>query len=743
MEQKVEREFAGGTLSIETGHMAKQASGAVTIRFGDTVVFTAAVYGRPREGIDFFPLTVEYREKTYAAGKFPGGFFKREGRPTTKEILTCRLTDRPLRPMFPKGLLNEVVITSLVLSADEENEPDVLAITAASAALILARGPFDKPLAAVRVGKTGTELVINPTHTQRKVSELDLVVVGTREDITMVEASANDVPDNIIRDAIFFGHRAVKELIDMQEELARDVPAQEFEFIYKEVDAEIETKLREKYYGQIQQASKGTKSDRKKNLTRVREEIEKEFNPEADEDLTEQISDVFTTVERDAVRDLIFSGTRIDDRAHDQIREIDARVGFLPRTHGSALFTRGGTQALSVVTLGTVNDAQLVEGLIPEFHQKFMLHYNFPSFCVGETWPARGPKRREIGHGALAERALTPVLPLQEKFPYTIRIVTDIMESDGSSSMATVSGGTLSLMDAGVPIRQPVAGIAMGLCTREGEFKVLSDISGAEDHYGDMDFKVAGTQNGITALQMDIKVPGIGEEVVDAALRQARDGVNHILREMLTKSGLKQPREELSPYAPKLVQVAIDPEKIGLLIGPQGKTIKGIQERTETNIEVEEDGKVTISGSATENVMAAKEEVEALTQDVEIGKVYNGKVVSIRDFGAFVEIFKGKDGLLHVSELSNDYVSSVSDVVKLGDTISVKVLSVDDQNRIRLSHKATLSEGESTSGGQSGSRDSRERPRPRSHGRRSGPNSHPNKRSGNNHHKSKYDEKEV
>lgn len=689
MHQVVEREFGGRTLTIETGHLAKQASGSVTIRFGDTVVLTSAVYGLPRPGIDFLPLSVEYREKTYAAGKFPGGFFKREGRPTTKEILTARLTDRPIRPMFPKGLVNDISITSIVLSADEENEPDVLAVTAASAALYVAGGPFDKPLAAVRVGKVGTELVINPTHTQMKVSEIDLVVVGTRESVVMVEAGANEAPDQVILEAIFFGHKALQELIDMQEELTKKSFEGGVELVYAKPDEQLASTIREKYYDRIKEASRGTKLARGMNLQKLLADINLDLNPDEDADMAGQIRAAFTTVERDAVREIIFSDQRLDGRNHNQVREIDARVGTLPRTHGSALFTRGGTQALSVVTLGTVSDAQLVEGLIPEFHQKFMLHYNFPAFCVGETWPARGPKRREIGHGALAERALFPVLPVPEKFPYTIRIVSDIMESDGSSSMATVSGGTLSLMDAGVPIRQPVGGIAMGLCTRDGEFKILSDICGAEDHYGDMDFKIAGTQNGITALQMDIKVPGIGEDIIAAALKQARQGLDYILREMLTSSGLQKPREELSPYAPKLVQVLIDPDKIGLVIGPQGKTIKGIQERTETSIEIEEDGRVTISGSSTENVMAAKQEVEAITQEAEVGKTYEGKVVSIRDFGAFVEIFRGKEGLLHVSEMSDDYVASVSDVVKVGDTIAVKVISIDDQDRIRLSHKAT------------------------------------------------------
>jgi polyribonucleotide nucleotidyltransferase len=706
LQQKVEREFAGRTLTFETGHLAKQASGTVTVRYGDTVVMACAVYGLPRPGLGFFPLTVEYREKTYAAGKFPGGFFKREGRPTTKEILTSRLIDRPLRPMFPKGLVNDVMITSIVLSADEENEPDVLAVTAASAALIVAGGPFDKPLAAVRVGKIGTEFVINPTHTQMKISEFDLVVVGTREDLVMVEASANEVSDEVIREAIFFGHNALKELVEMQEELTRKETPGNVEFKYVQPDAELVEKIRSERYEQIKQASKGNKLTRSSQLSQVRKEIETELNPEEDADLTSRISEAFTVNERDAIREIVFSGTRIDDRSHSEVRGIDTQVGFLPRTHGSALFTRGETQALSVVTLGTVNDAQLVEGLVPEFHQKFMIHYNFPSFCVGEVWFPRGPKRREIGHGALAERAISPVLPLPEDFPYTIRIVSDIMESNGSSSMATVSGGTLSLMDAGVPIRQPVAGIAMGLCMEGDDFKVLSDISGAEDHYGDMDFKVAGTQHGITALQMDIKVPGISEEVLKTAISQAREGLNHILKEMLTSSGLKKPREELSPYAPKLVQVMIDPDKIGLLIGPQGKNVKGIQERTETSIEIEEDGRVTISGSVTANVMAAKLEVEALTQEPEINKIYSGKVVSIRDFGAFVEIFRGKEGLLHISELSNDYVASVSDVVKVGDTIDVKLISIDDQDRIRLSHKAVK---QGSGGGQSEQRGNSDR----------------------------------
>jgi polyribonucleotide nucleotidyltransferase len=704
--QKVEKEFAGRQVSIEVGELAKQAHGSAIVRYADTVVFAAAVHGKQVPEAGFLPLQVDYREKTYAAGKFPGGFFKREGRPTTKEVLTSRIIDRPIRPLLPEGYKNEIAINSLVLSADQENDPDTLAILASSTALMLSGIPFKGPVAGVRVGQVGGNLVVNPTHKELAESALDLFVCGTKDAIIMVEGSGKVVKDSTVLEAILFGWEKLKELVYLQEELLSGCKVEPIQYELEIPDPEILDYIRSKYSDEI-----GAKSvtpgkwARHLALEAILEKIFHEKGAKEDEELQKKIRAAFDYIEREVVRKAIFEGVRTDGRKSDEIREISVKVGFLPRAHGSALFTRGETQALVATTLGTGLDAQLVEGLTPEYEKKFMLHYNFPSFSVRETWPDRGPRRREIGHGALAERAIEMLLPQSDQFPYTIRVVSDILESNGSSSMATVCGASLALMDAGVPISAPVAGVAMGLVVGEKGFTVLSDITGTEDHCGDMDLKIAGTQEGITALQMDIKVAGIDRKMLETALSQARRALDFILREMLSRSGLSAPRPSISKYAPKIAQVSIDPDKIGLLIGPQGRTVKKIQEETGTTIAIEEDGTVVISSTSEENIEKAKIQIRGLTEEVEVGKTYNGKVVAVREYGAFVEILPDKDGLCHISELADGFVDQVTDIVKIGDIIPVKVLSIDDQDRIRLSRRAALDP------------DYQEKPKPKSGGR--------------------------
>jgi polyribonucleotide nucleotidyltransferase len=692
---RVARQIGGRTLTIETGVVAKQASGAAIVRYGDTVVLAAAVVGKEMDA-DFFPLSVEYREKTYAAGKFPGGFIKREGRPTTKEILTSRLIDRPIRPLFPAGYRKEVVVTAQAMSADLENDPDIVAMVAASAAVSLCQGlDFYGPIGAVRVGRIGEQLVINPTSKELQSSTLDLVVAGTADAINMVEAGAKEVSEQVVLDALKLGHENVREIISMIRELVEKAgrtmvapPAGEIHAIER---TPLLEEVEAKYYQDVYAANQVPgKFARKAALDAVKKRMKEEYAAkiEANEVDAGALSSAFGDLERMAIRNVtVKERRRTDGRAFDEIRAIDIEVGYLPRTHGSCLFTRGETQAIVTATLGTAADTQRVDGLTEGYEQRFMLHYNFPSYCVGETWPNRGPKRREIGHGALAERALEPVLPDAARFPYTIRIVSEVTESNGSSSMASVCGGTLALMDAAVPIRRPVAGIAMGLIKEGEEYAILSDIQGAEDHEGDMDFKVAGTQIGITAIQMDIKVKGISFEVMAKALEQARHGRLSILRKML--SALDRPRDRISPWAPQLVQVKISTDKIGALIGPGGKVIRKIQEDTKTQIEIDDQaGTATIAGGPGSNMEEAVRIVRSLTEEVEIGKIYRGKVTSVKDFGAFVEILPGQEGLCHVSELSTEYVKNVNEVVKVGDVIDVKVLDIDGQDRIRLSKKA-------------------------------------------------------
>ncbi len=700
MIRKVEKVIGGRTLSIETGRMAKQASGSVLVRYAETTVFCAVTVAPLEEEKDFFPLTVDYREKTSAAGKFPGGFMKREGRPTTKEILTARLMDRPIRPLFPENFVMDTSIQCMVLSADQQNDPDILAMISASACLAVSEVPYFGPTGSVRIGFIDGQYVVNPTAKDLKTSQLDLVVSGTRDAVTMVEAGASEVSEDIMIRAIARAHEVIKEVIELQDELVRQCGKPKMVLEPAPDHSGLRSDLKSRYYHSFPAALRTQGKHARK--TAVQAVIDKALDEVApviepaplvpppgviDRKVAKSI---LTQLSEEAEREMILGGTRTDGRGYKDIREIVIDVGTLPRVHGSALFTRGETQAMVVVTLGTGDDEQIVDGLAEEYSEKFMLHYNFPSFSVGETWPNRGPKRREIGHGALACRALKAVMPTEEKFPYTCRVISDILESNGSSSMATVCGGTIALMDAGVKIRQPVAGIAMGMVREGDRVAVLSDILGSEDHNGDMDFKVAGTQRGITALQMDIKTTGVSEAVLRQALEQAREGRVHILREMM--KALDRPRDEISPYAPKIIQIRIDPEKIGIVIGPGGKMIKKIQEETSSQIEIEDDGTVKIWGTSLAGATDAQARIEALTEEVKPGRTYQGRVVSIKDFGCFVEVLPGQEGLVHVSELGSGYVQKVHDVVKIGDVISVKCLGIDNQGRIKLSKKAAEAE---------------------------------------------------
>ncbi|MDQ3331201.1 MAG: polyribonucleotide nucleotidyltransferase [Planctomycetota bacterium] len=692
----VEREIAGRTFRLTTGEIAKQASGAVLVQHGETVLFVAAQTGPARPGIDFFPLQVDYRERLAAAGRFAGGFLKREGRPTTREILTCRVTDRPLRPLFPKGYKDEVQIQANVLSADGENDPSPMCCTGASAALMVGSAPFRGPIASVRVGRVDGELVLFPTHAEMQQSDLDLTVAGNEHEISMIEGFANQLPDEEMAEAIEFAHRAIKPLCELQNELLKKLGVEPPAF---EAPPEnpFKAPLREKAYDAVRDAKlSGKKHERADRMRQVRQNLLDEFFPNEaevthDGHTRAQFKDAFYSLEDLVVRDLLLEGRRLDGRQPHEMRALDCQVGVLPRVHGSALFTRGETQSLCTITLGTVRDQQRVDGLFGEYAERFMLHYYFPSFSVGEVKPIRGPGRREIGHGVLAERSVYPILPSPEKFPYTIRCISDIMESNGSSSMASVCSATLGLMDAGVPITQPVAGISIGLVREtEDRFTLLTDIMGDEDHFGDMDFKVAGTQKGITGIQLDLKITGISHRIIRDTLQQARTARIELLKKMLT--AIRRPRQEIAASAPRLLQTKIDPEKIGLLIGPCGKTIRAIQEQTGASIDVQDDGTVTVSSANAEGAEAAMARIEALTEDIKVGRVYNGTVSSIKDFGAFIEIAPGKDGLCHISELADGYVKNVNEICKIGDKMKVKVIAVDEQNRVKLSRKAVIAE---------------------------------------------------
>ena len=690
----VEREIAGRTLSIETGMVAKQASGAVIVKYGDTTVLCTAQHDKPRPFIDFFPLSVDYRERMAAAGKFPAGFFKREGRPTQKETLTARLTDRPIRPLWPKGYKDEIQIMINVLACDGSNEPDVLGITGASAALGVADVPFQGPIAAVRVALIDDEFVAMPSHEQIKESELDLVLAGSKDSILMIEGFAHQLPEEDMVDALMFGHDTIKELCELQEELAEKVGVERTPYEEKpenpwlaDVRAEATAALREV-------KTNPSKEGRKKASGEARQAIIEKHFPEGSEDelpdgrTKSQLKDALYIVDKEVSRALTLEGNRVDGRKNDDLRAVKAEVDLIPRVHGSALFTRGETQSLATVTLGTMRDQQRMDSLFEEFSKSFMLDYNFPPYSVGEARPIRGPGRREIGHGALAERSVAPVLPKYEKFPYTIRVISDITESNGSSSMASVCSATLAMMAAGVPLRQPVAGISIGLVREGDDYVLLTDIIGDEDHFGDMDFKIAGTGKGITGIQLDLKIDGINEEIIRATLEQAKEARKSLLRSMLAE--IKRPRAQVHPSAPRVEITKIDPEKIGLLIGPGGKTIKALQEETGTKIDIEDDGTVMISAPSTDSCEDCLSRIEAMTEEIRVGRVYTGTVNSIKDFGCFVEIAPGKDGLVHISELAEGFVKSVTDVVKVGEKIDVKVIAVDDQNRVKLSRKALL-----------------------------------------------------
>lgn len=687
---RVEIPLGEQRLILETGKLAKQAHGSVVVQFGETVCLVAAVQGPEDNTRDFFPLVVDYREKTYAAGKFPGGFIKREGRPTTKEILTARLIDRPIRPLFPSNYFNEVQIMGATLSADRENDPDVLCMVGASAALHVSPIPFLKVTGSIRIGRINNELVVMPTHSQMEESDLDLVVAGTRDAIAMIEGFSREMSEESMLQAILFAHEQIRKIVDGIEQLRVKAGLAAKEFPPPAPVNPAYEAMRERYYKELREAKQTSgKHARADKVSELRTRIFEALAPEEGAKFTpELVSSAFEALEQRVVRDLILDNKRIDGRGSKDLREITCEVSVLPRTHGSAIFTRGETQALVTTTLGTTADEQRVDGLADEYSKKFMLDYNFPPFSVGECRPIRGPGRREIGHGALAERSLKAVIPNPDKFPYTIRVVSDILESNGSSSMASVCGGTLSLMDAGVPISDPVAGISIGLIKEPDRFILLTDIVGDEDHFGDMDFKVAGTVRGITGIQLDLKIDGISEEIIRGTLDQAREARREILKHIVMT--LRYPRESPSRLAPRLIIIHINPDKIGALIGPGGKNIKGIQDSTGAKIDIEDDGTVAIAHADAEGAELARQKVEALTEEVRVGKVYDGRVTSIKEFGAFIEILPGRDGLCHISELDDKFVDRVDSVVKVGDRLQVKVIAIDDQDRVKLSRKALL-----------------------------------------------------
>jgi polyribonucleotide nucleotidyltransferase len=691
MSKKVTSEWGGRAISIETGKMAKQTSGSVTVQYGDSIVLVTAVASKvPRENANFFPLTVDYQEMTYAAGKIPGGFFKREGRPSEREILIARFIDRPLRPLFPDGFVNDVQIIATVLSADPENNPDVLAIIGASAALTISDIPFGGPIAGVRIGRIDDQFIINPSWDQLPNSSLELIVAGSREALVMVEGEAKILSEALIADAIACGHASIMNIIAIQEELREAVGKPKMSFSAATTDEklrqDVSAAAREKINRAIRIAGK---KDRRDTLQQIEKDTIEALQP-SHEGKESTISAMLDSIEAQLIRDMITKeNIRIGGRGFTEIRTISSEVGILPRAHGSALFTRGETQVLASTTLGTTEDEQRIDSLMQNGFKSFMLHYNFPPFSVGEVKFLRSPSRREIGHGTLAERAISKVLPSNDEFPYTIRIVSDVLESNGSSSMATVCGSVLSLMDAGVPIKTPVAGIALGLIKEDDRFIVLSDILGDEDHIGDMDFKVAGTRDGITALQMDIKITGITPEILRKALDQARDGRLFILSKM--EETIREPRSALSIWAPRIATIQVRTDKIGDVIGPGGKVIKGIVEQTGAKIDIDESGKVNIYSHDLESVNKAIAMIQAITQEAELNKIYRGKVRRIVDFGAFVEIFPGTDGLVHISQLAEGRVKTVRDVVKEGDEIMVKVIEIDKQGKIRLSRKEALS----------------------------------------------------
>ncbi len=693
--------WGGRPLQIEVGQLAKQANGAVLVRYGDTVVLSAAVASKEAKDTDFFPLTINYEEKMYAAGKIPGGFIKREGRPSTEATLTARLIDRPIRPMFAEGFRNEVQVTNIVMSVETDCSPAMAAMLGSSLALSISDIPFDGPIAGVEVGRVNGEYVLNPTVEQAEQTDIELTVAGTKQAINMVESGAKEVSEEDMLGALLFGFDAIKELVAFQEEIVKAVGKEKMEVTLLQVDEVLKKEIFDASYATMKAAvMTEEKLAREDNIEQVkidiREAYAEKFAGHEDEDhLLKEVKQITEDLEKDVVRELItIDKIRPDGRKLDEIRPLSSEVSLLPRVHGSGLFTRGQTQALSACTLAPLGEHQIIDGLGVEVSKRFIHHYNFPQFSVGSTGRAGSPGRREIGHGALGERALAQVIPSEEEFPYTIRLVAEVLESNGSSSQASICAGTLALMDAGVPIKAPVAGIAMGLVSDGENYTILTDIQGLEDHLGDMDFKVAGTKDGITALQMDIKIQGITEQILTEALTQAKQARMEILEELT--STIAAPREELSQYAPKIEMIQIEPAKIKDVIGKGGDTINGIIDETGVKIDIDQDGKVSIASADAEMIKKAIKIIEDLTKEVKVGEVYLGKVVRIEKFGAFVNLIKGKDGLVHISQLANDRVNKVEDVVKLGDEILVKVTEIDKQGRVNLSRKAMLNEDGST-----------------------------------------------
>jgi polyribonucleotide nucleotidyltransferase len=693
MYKKVEAEIGGRTLSIESGKMARQANGSVLVTYDETVVLvtaTAAKEQKPNMG--FLPLTIEYQERFYSVGRIPGSFFRREiGRPTEKETLTCRITDRPLRPLFAEGWMTETQVIATVLSADQQNDPDVLAMTGASAALTISDIPFQGPIAGVRVGYIDGQYVINPTNDQLQVSGMEIVVAGTRDAVVMVEGGADSLSEEVVMEGIFYGHQQLQILLDLQEELRAALGKTKRQVEKPEIDEALARKVKEvAAAGMTEVITTVDKMERGRVYDELKARVVAELENEK-EDCVGEVKDLLGDLKKKMMRDkIVVEKSRIDGRAFNEVRPITCEVGCLPRTHGSALFTRGETQAIVTATLGSEGDEQRVETLEGMSFKQFMLHYNFPPFCVGEVRFMRGPSRRDIGHGSLAERGITAVLPPAEKFPYTMRVVSDVLESNGSSSMATVCGASLALMDGGVPIKKPVSGIAMGLIQEGSEVVILSDILGDEDHLGDMDFKVVGTSEGITSLQMDIKISGVTRDIMSKALEQAKEGRLHILDKM--QEAISEPRADIAPHAPKFFTVKINPDKIRDIIGPGGKIIKGLSTEFDAKIEVDDDGNVKVFTPSGDTAAKLLVRIEEITQEAQVGRIYKGIVKTIKDFGAFVEILPGTDGLVHISELDEKRVNKVTDILKEGDEVTVKVLEIDSRGKIRLSRKAVLAE---------------------------------------------------
>lgn len=686
-------DWAGRKLTVEIGQLAKQANGAALVRYGDTAVLSTATASKAPKNLDFFPLTVNYEERLYAVGKIPGGFIKREGRPSEKAILASRLIDRPIRPLFADGFRNDVQVISIVMSVDQDCSTEMAAMFGSSLALSYSDIPFEGPIAGVVVGRLNNEFVINPTVEQAEKSDIHLTVAGTKDAINMVEAGASEVPEEVMLEAIMFGHEEIKRLIEFQEKIVAEIGKEKMQITLYEIDPELEAEVRDLCEADMVKAIQvQEKHAREDAINEVKNQVLAKFEEqEATEDDLKQVKQILDKIVKGEVRRLItVEKIRPDGRKIDEIRPLSSQVGILPRTHGSGLFTRGQTQALSICTLGAMGDVQILDGLGVEEEKRFMHHYNFPSFSVGETGPIRGPGRREIGHGALGERALEPIVPSEKEFPYTIRLVSEVLESNGSTSQASICASTLAMMDAGVPIKSPVAGIAMGLVKSGEHYTVLTDIQGMEDHLGDMDFKVAGTAKGVTALQMDIKIEGLSRDILEEALQQAKAGRMQILNSMLAT--LSGPRSELSKFAPKILTMTINPDKIRDVIGPSGKQINKIIEETGVKIDIEQDGTVFIASTDTEMNQKAKKIIEDIVREVEVGQYYLGKVKRIEKFGAFVEIFPGKDGLVHISELAEERVGKVEDVLKIADEILVKVTEIDKQGRVNLSRKVVLKE---------------------------------------------------